>query len=187
MSWPIGMGKNFKGIYRFYDDTVHLFAGRAGNEDGDDLLIQGLENQAVESALGNMADALRDEVELVKGASHTFDPAEFLAGGQTPVFFGAAINNLGVGELIDNFVAYAPPPGNREAESRRVEPAEFKVFGICIQDSGEYGPRPPRPDCFSTNYLRSVYQRYEASPTCVPERICWSAMRLLLWQQNVTR
>ena len=73
MTWPIGMGKQFRGIYRLYDDTIHLFAGRPGNDEEQDTFIQGLDNPQLDELLGDNASELRDELELVRGASNEFD------------------------------------------------------------------------------------------------------------------
>ncbi len=134
MTWPIGMGSRFRGLYRFYDDSVRLFGGRAGNPEHDQL-IQGLANPELDRLLGEDAARLREEVELVRGASHTFDSEQYLAGRLTPVFYGSALNNLGVEELMRNFVEYAPAPRAREAVSRTVEPDEpvFSGFVFKIQ------------------------------------------------------
>ena len=102
MSWPIGMGKSFVGVYRLYDDSAHLFAGRGGLE--KDQFISGLDNPELDEAIGTLAESLREEIELVQGASASFDLEAYRAGTLTPVFFGSALNRLGTDELMDNFV-----------------------------------------------------------------------------------
>lgn len=91
MTWPIGMGKRFRGVYHLYDDTVLVFDPQA--DKGTSEIIQGLDNPRLDEFIGEQADELRIEVELVRGASHTFDSAAYLAGKQTPVLFGSAVNN----------------------------------------------------------------------------------------------
>ena len=133
MSWPIGRGKSFVGVYRLYDQTVHLFAGRMGLE--QDVLFRGLADPQLEQVIGGLAAELRDEIELVQGASHAFDLRLYRAGQLTPVFFGSALNRLGTDELMDNFVEYAPAPLPREADSRCVQATEpgFSGFVFKIQ------------------------------------------------------
>ncbi len=139
MTWPIGMGKNFRGLYRIYDDSIHLFAGRPGNADEDEI-IQGLNSEETSQKLGMQADELRDEVELVQGASNEFDLELYLAGEITPVFFGSAISNLGVSELMDNFEQYAPAPQGRQTETRPVGSDESKFTGFVFKIQANMDP-----------------------------------------------
>ncbi|MGI9317129.1 MAG: peptide chain release factor 3 [bacterium] len=138
MSWPIGMGKSFVGVYRLYDDTAHLFAGRGSLS--EDKLIKGIDNTELDQAIGDLAVSLREEVELVQGASAEFDPDAYLAGTLTPVFFGSALNRLGTDELMDNFVQFAPAPQPRETESRRVEACEDKFSGFVFKIQANMDP-----------------------------------------------
>lgn len=140
MTWPIGSGKQFRGVYRLYDDTIHLFAGRPGNDDNEDTFIQGLNNKQVDEVLGSLADELRDELELVQGASNEFDLDFYLSGDLTPVFFGSAINNLGVDELMASFAQYAPAPQGRAAETREVSAAEEKFTGFVFKIQANMDP-----------------------------------------------
>ena len=139
MTWPIGMGKTFCGLYRIYDDTIHLFAGRPGNGEEDEF-IKGLHSDETTKRLGNLANELRDEVELVQGASNEFDLELYLAGEITPVFFGSAITNLGVSELMDNFEQYAPAPQGRETETRTVGSDEEKFSGFVFKIQANMDP-----------------------------------------------
>ncbi len=116
MTWPIGIGKTFVGVYRLYDDTIHLFAGRGGF--AEDVYIVGMDNPQLDEKIGSLAIALRDEIELVQGASHDFDKADYLSGGLTSIFFGSALNRQGTDELMDHFVEFAPAPQPREATTR---------------------------------------------------------------------
>jgi peptide chain release factor 3 len=138
MSWPIGMGKSFVGVYRLYDDTAHFFAGR-GKFD-EDKLIKGIHNPELDQAAGDLADSLREEIELVQGASAEFDPDAYLSGALTPVFFGSALNRLGTDELMDNFVEFAPSPQPRETESRLVEAGEEKFSGFVFKIQANMNP-----------------------------------------------
>lgn len=139
MTWPIGMGKNFRGLYRIYDDTLHLFAGRPGNGDEDEY-IDGLHSDKTTQRLGLAAAELRDEIELVQGASNEFDLELYLAGEITPVFFGSAITNLGVSELMDNFEKHAPAPQGRNTESRNVGSDEEKFSGFVFKIQANMDP-----------------------------------------------
>lgn len=140
MTWPIGSGKQFRGVYRLYDDTVHLFAGRPGNDPDKDQFIHGLADPELDKVLGDQAGELREELELVQGASNEFDLEMYLDGFLTPVFFGSAINNLGVDELMAQFAEYAPPPQGRSAESREVQASEEKFTGFVFKIQANMDP-----------------------------------------------
>lgn len=140
MTWPVGSGKLFRGVYRLYDDTVHLFAGRPGNHETEDQFIEGLANTDLDAVLGDMADELRSDIELVQGASNEFDMDFYLSGDLTPVFFGSAISNLGVDELMATFAKYAPAPQGRIAESREVSSAEQKFTGFVFKIQANMDP-----------------------------------------------
>ena len=132
MNWPIGMGKFFKGVYDLYNDEVTLFEGGHGHEIHPFKKIKGLEN--AKDAIGaELYDDLEMEVELVKGASNPFDEQEFLEGKLTPVYFGTALSNFGVKEMMDGFTVYAPAPQLREAEQRTVESEEKKLTGFVFK------------------------------------------------------
>ena len=140
MTWPIGIGKGFRGIYRLYADTVHLFAGRPGNDAEEDQFVKGLDNPELDSLLASAAQELREELELVRGASNDFDLELYLSGDLTPVFFGSAISNMGVEELIAMFVEYAPAPQGRAAQSREVSSDESKFTGFVFKIQANMDP-----------------------------------------------
>ena len=140
MTWPIGIGKQFRGVYRLYDDTVHLFAGRPGNDPEQDQFISGIDDPEVDRVLGSTAAQLRDELELVQGASNEFDLELYLSGDLTPVFFGSAIATLGIDELMENFAKYAPAPQGRPAETREVNSAEEKFTGFVFKIQANMDP-----------------------------------------------
>ncbi|WFE67895.1 peptide chain release factor 3 [Thiomicrospira sp. R3] len=158
MIWPIGMGKRFKGIYNIYHDTIRLFAQADGQRAGEGELIKGLDNPRLDELIGSMADELRDEIELVRGASHEFDLERFLAGKQTPVFFGSAVNNFGLQELLDGFAQYAPPPKGRETEDRFVKADEDKMTGFVFKIQANMDPAHRDRVAF----MRIVSGKYEA-------------------------
>ena len=140
MTWPIGMGKRFKGVYHLYRNEVQLFSPSHGDRIIEGEMIEGLDNPRLDDILGDQADELRMEIELVQGASHTFDHAAYLAGKQTPVFFGSGINNFGVVELLDAFAEYAPGPQARQARERIVEPEEEKFSGFVFKIQANMDP-----------------------------------------------
>jgi len=140
MTWPIGSGKQFRGVYRLYDDTVHLFAGRPGNDPEQDVFIQGLDSPELSSWLADSVDGLKEELELVRGASNEFDLELYLSGDLTPVFFGSAIASLGVDELMANFAEHAPAPQGRAAESREVSAGEDKFTGFVFKIQANMDP-----------------------------------------------
>jgi peptide chain release factor 3 len=140
MTWPIGMGKRFKGVYHLYKDEIHLFSPQHGGRIAEAEIIKGLNNPKLDELLEDQAEELRDEIDLVKGASHEFDLEQYLAGQLTPVFFGSAINNFGILELLDAFAELAPPPRPREAEQRTVSPEEEKFTGFVFKIQANMDP-----------------------------------------------
>jgi peptide chain release factor 3 len=140
VTWPIGMGKRFKGVYDLRTDTTHLFSAQHGGRIQTGEVIQGIDNPRMDELLGDQAQELREEMELVRGASHPLDVDAYLAGRQTPVFFGSAINNFGVKELLDAFVRYAPPPRPRATQQRVVTPAEDKFTGFVFKIQANMDP-----------------------------------------------
>jgi peptide chain release factor 3 len=140
VTWPIGMGSRLKGVYHMLDDTVHLYESGRNYVTQDAEIIPGIDNPLLDEKLGRDAAELRDEIELVKGASHEFDPHEYLEGKQTPVFFGSAINNFGVTPLLDAFVENAPAPGERATTSRVVLPEEEQLTGFIFKIQANMDP-----------------------------------------------
>jgi peptide chain release factor 3 len=141
MTWPIGMGREFRGIYHLRDDCAYLYQNRDGSRLPDVKRRPGLDSTELAAALGDAGvAALRDEVELVRGATPPFDRDVYLAGRQTPVFFGAAIHNYGVKELLDAFVEHAPPPQPRETNVRVVAPDEDPFSGFVFKIQANMDP-----------------------------------------------
>lgn len=141
VNWPIGMGRRFKGVYDLIEDGVHLYTPGKGSVRQEVTVIKGLGNPMLSEVLGDQADELRGEIELVQGASHEFQAAAYLAGELTPVFFGSAINNFGVQELLDYFVEYAPPPLVRETTTRSVRPKEDEFTGFVFKIQANMDPQ----------------------------------------------
>ena len=142
MTWPIGMGRHFKGIYHLYNDVIHLYTQGQGNRIPDDKRIEGLDNPEVDALLGaDAAEELRMEVELVRGASHAFDLDAYRRGELTPVYFGTAMGNFGVREMLDGFVEYAPSPQPRETNTRSVEATDPQFTGFVFKIQANMDPK----------------------------------------------
>ena len=139
MTWPIGMGKRFRGIYHLYDDTVLVFDPQA--EKGTSAIVHGLDNPELGNLLGDQLSELRDEIELVRGASHIFSSAAYLAGQQTPVLFGSAVNNFGVQMMLDTLIDLAPAPLPRPTETRTVAPDEPAFSGFVFKIQANMDPK----------------------------------------------
>jgi len=139
-TWPIGMGRALQGIYHLLEDRIYAYQAAEKGRAGTNEIIDGLASEEATAFLGDMADAYRDEIELVRGASHAFDLEAYRAGRQTPVFFGSAINNFGVTELLTAFVEYAPPPLARETTTRQVAPQEPQLSGFVFKIQANMDP-----------------------------------------------
>ncbi len=139
ITWPIGMGKTFRGVYHLYNDEISFFDPRA--EKGTSEVIKGLDNPRLDEVLGHQVEDLRLDIELVRGASHTFDKERYLSGKQTPVFFGSAINNFGVQSLLDAVVELSPPPQARNTANRPVAPDEGKFSGFVFKIQANMDPK----------------------------------------------
>lgn len=140
ITWPIGMGKAFKGVYHLYNETVHLFSATHGGKIQKGEVVAGLDNPRLTEVLGDRVEELREEIELVQGASHRFDQQSFLQGHLTPVFFGSAINNFGIEELLDTFADYAPGPQARQTNQRVVAADEEKFTGFVFKIQANMDP-----------------------------------------------
>ena len=140
VTWPIGMGREFRGIYHLIQDCVYLYERGDSSRVAKVHGLVGLDSKEVEEALGDIAILLREEIELVQGASPRFDLGKYLVGKQTPVFFGAAIHNFGVNELLEFFVENAPPPQARDSVDRTVEPSEDALSGFIFKIQANMDP-----------------------------------------------
>jgi peptide chain release factor 3 len=141
VTWPIGKGKNFKGVYHLLRDEVLLFEAGTEKIVLDLEVIKGLDNPRLDELFADEAAQLRMDIELVQGASHAFDLDEFLAGRLTPVFFGSAINNFGVREILDALLEWAPAPAGRDATVREVMPTEGKFSGFVFKIQANMDPK----------------------------------------------
>jgi len=141
MTWPIGMGKNFKGVYHLLKDEIHLFESGKGHQIQEAKIIKGLDNPILDQEFGMIIGEFREQLELVKGASHNFNLEDFLSGKLTPVYFGSAINNFGVKEILDALAAYAPPPLKRATDERDILPNEDKFSGFVFKIQANMDPQ----------------------------------------------
>ena len=133
LSWPIGMGKDFKGVYNLYRRSLHLFTPGKDSRKETGITINDLEDPKLDELLGSQAERLREEIALIEGAANPFSHEEYLKGNQTPIFFGSAINNFGVREILDAFVEMAPAPGPRPTTARMVSPLEEAFSGFVFK------------------------------------------------------
>ena len=141
VTWPIGMGKLFRGVYHLQNDTVHLYDTGKGHTIQEAKVIEGLGNPELDNILGDMAEELREELELVRGASHEFDLKEFLEGKVTPVFCGTALGNFGVNLMLDGLVKWSPPPQPRATDLRDVPASEENFSGFVFKIQANMDPR----------------------------------------------
>lgn len=141
MNWPIGMGKEFKGIYDIINDRTILYQSGQGHMIQAENIIKGLDNKDLDVAIGDYAEELREMMELVVGASHKFDLAAYLAGDLSPVYFGTALGNFGVHEMLEGFVEHAPLPGGRETAVGRIEPDNKDFSGFVFKIQANMDPK----------------------------------------------
>jgi len=139
LSWPVNMGPGFKGVYNIFSKSLNLFTpGKQVVEDG--VEINDLTDSEVDDYLGEDADQLREDVELVEGVYPEFEVDKYLDGKLSPVFFGSALNNFGVKELLDNFIQIAPSPIGRNCEERFVGPEEDTFTGFVFKIHANMDP-----------------------------------------------
>lgn len=158
ITWPIGSGKNFKGVYHLLNDEVIFYKTGQGHRIQELDVIKGLDNPELDSRIGDFADELRMQIELVKGASNSFDLEMFLAGELTPVYFGTALGNFGVDHMLDGLVDWAPTPLSRETDDGKAIPAthpDFSGFVFKIQANMD----PKHRDRVA--FMRIVSGKYE--------------------------
>ncbi|MEE8221911.1 MAG: peptide chain release factor 3 [Woeseiaceae bacterium] len=140
VTWPIGMGRSLKGVYHLLQDRIYLYTGAGRGRASDIEVIDGLESTKAEEILGNDAARFREEIELVKGGCPQLSIDDYLAAKQTPVFFGSAISNFGVKELLDEFIDIAPPPGPRESDVRTIQSNENELTGFVFKIQANMDP-----------------------------------------------
>ena len=143
VTWPIGRGKCFQGIYNLLDGGIRFFhpAESKSSLPREKVVLTELADPRLEQMVGGpAADALRQDVELLEGAGSPFELESYLQGKQAPVFFGSAVNNFGVRELLDIFVRYAPAPGQRPAKTRTVSSEEQQFSGVVFKIQANMNP-----------------------------------------------
>ena len=141
LSFPIGMGYDFKGIYNIYEKNINLFSGDSRKNIEDTIAFDDINNPKLDTIVGEKAaKELRDNLELVEGVYPPFDKESYLNGEQQPVFFGSALNNFGVRELLDCFIDIAPTPRPKMAEERLVEANEKKLTGFIFKIHANMDP-----------------------------------------------
>jgi peptide chain release factor 3 len=137
-TWPVGMGKAFHGVMDLREKRMRLFGGADANN-GEEFL-DGLDNPAYPARFGMQYEQSKGEIELLRDAAPAFDREAFLGGHQTPMFFGSAVNNFGVQEVLDALVDLAPAPGPRMAIQREVQPDEAKLTGVVFKIQANMDP-----------------------------------------------
>jgi len=140
ITWPIGMGSRLKGVYHLLQDRIYLYEKVGREKASEQRIIDGLQSREADEVLGIDAEHFREEIELVKGATPELNLDEYLAAKQSPVFFGSALSNFGVKELLDEFVRHAPTPLPRESDQRKIEPDEDKLTGFVFKIQANMDP-----------------------------------------------
>ena len=138
-TWPVGMGKRFGGVFDIRNDQMRVFKPGEDRRQEEEV-ISGIANPENATRFGEAFTHAKGEIELLEGASHEFHRGEFLEGKQTPVFFGSAVNNFGVKEVLDSLVDLAPPPGPKPAVQRTVQPTEEKFTGVVFKIQANMDP-----------------------------------------------
>ncbi len=141
ITWPIGMGKTFRGVFSLLDDKLKRFTPGGEKLTDDVEIIKGLNNPRLDELFPLEMGFVRESVELVQGASEPFSLERFLKGEQTPVFFGSGVNNFGVEDVLQALVNWAPIPQPRDGELRMVEPDEAKFSGFVFKIQANMDPK----------------------------------------------
>jgi peptide chain release factor 3 len=141
ISWPIGMGKRFRGVYHLLNDRLLRFTPGEERASVDTELIEGIDNPRLTELFADEMPTLHHDVDLIRSASSPFDLQAFLAGRQTPVFFGSAINNFGVQEILQALTQWAPPPQSRDGGPRVVQPDEPAFTGFVFKIQANMDPK----------------------------------------------
>jgi peptide chain release factor 3 len=158
ITWPIGCGKEFKGVYHIHRDETILYQTGQGHTIQEVRIVKGLDNPELDAAVGEeLAELLREELELVVGASHEFDHELFLKGELTPVFFGTALGNFGVDHMLDGLTEWAPAPQPRQTDERAVTAQEEKFSGFVFKIQANMDPKHRDRIAF----MRIVSGKYE--------------------------
>jgi peptide chain release factor 3 len=142
MTWPINSGKDFKGVYNLHDRNLLLFTANTKAEEEDTVVLQDINDTVLDNRVGDRdAATLREDVELIEGVYGELNTDDYLSGKTAPVFFGSAINNFGVKELLDTFIRIAPIPQTRQTSIREVKPDESKFSGFIFKIHANLDPK----------------------------------------------
>lgn len=142
LAWPIGIGSRFQGVYNLYDHKLNLFAANKTKIEKDIVELTDIQDNLLDEIVGESpAQQLREDVELIEGVYETFDQKKYLSGDIAPVFFGSALNNFGVKELLETFIRIAPEPVGRPTDIREVSPTEPKFTGFIFKIHANLDPR----------------------------------------------
>lgn len=141
LTWPIGMGKEFQGVYHLVHNRINFFKPNKQKLEDDITQINSLQEPLLDNLLGEHALMLREDAELVEGVYNPFDVNDYLEARTAPVFFGSALNNFGVRELLDTFIDIAPTPASRPADVREVKPEENAFSGFVFKIHANLDPR----------------------------------------------
>lgn len=141
-SWPIGMGRDFKGCYNLLEDKLVLFERSKGEALSEAIECTGLDDPKIDELLSEEhAEKLREDVEMIRGVFPDFNVESYLEGGMTPVFFGSAVNNFGVRELLGGLAKFAPHPRTQKTQSRNISPEEKKVTAFVFKIQANMDPK----------------------------------------------
>ena len=140
LTWPVGMGKQFRGTFNVFHNEMRVFSATGNERVQDALVVHGADDPQLDRLLGTQVSQLRADLELVTGASAPFNKERYLRGEQTPVFFGSAVNNFGVKELLDALMEFAPPPRPRPTMTRPVSPYEEEFSGFVFKIQANMDP-----------------------------------------------
>ncbi|MFN4885850.1 MAG: peptide chain release factor 3 [Bacteroidota bacterium] len=141
LSWPISKGYSFKGVYKLYDKSLNLFESNKTKIAEEIVQIDDLSNPILDDLIGQYANELRQDVELIDSVYDPFNVHRYLKGELAPVFFGSAMNNFGVKELLEKFLEIAPVPQSRESDKREITPTEEKFSGFVFKIHANIDPR----------------------------------------------
>lgn len=142
ITWPIGQGKSFKGVYHLLRDETIFYRSGQGHKIQDVDIIKGLDNPELDERIGVYAEELREQIALVKGASNSFDFELFREGELTPVFFGTALGNFGVDHMLDGMVEWAPAPQGRATDQNEpIQPNEPRFSGFVFKIQANMDPK----------------------------------------------
>jgi peptide chain release factor 3 len=158
LTWPIGMGDRFQGVYNIYQKGLNLFSANKTKISDDVVSISDIDDSQLDEIIGvNPAEELRGELEMIEAVYDAFNRDNYLSGDVAPVFFGSAVNNFGVKELLDTFCEISPSPRGRETDKRKVEPTDNQFSGFVFKIHANLDPKHRDRIAF----LRVVSGRFE--------------------------